>query len=179
MNAFLHVDFRRCTGCFACEAACRTAHGGACRVHLAFADGLPVPLMCRQCENSPCAAVCPEEALVWDKTHGVVLLVERCTRCGLCAVACPFGVLSVDPFGRPNVVKCDLCLGRRAEGKRPACVLTCPTEAITDEPDRPLKRRRLAGSVPPIAARPFSESLPAPMGKEGGVQGGFRGKNPR
>jgi len=162
MNAFLHVDFRRCTGCFACETACRMAHGSGARIHLAFADGLPVPLMCRQCENSPCAAVCPEQALAWDKTHGVVLLAERCTRCGLCAMACPFGVLSVDPFQWPNVVKCDLCRARCAEGKRPACVLTCPTEAITDEPQRPLKRRRLAGMVPSVAAGPFSQSLPGP-----------------
>lgn len=158
MSVFLHVDFRRCTACFACETACRAAHGSDSRIQLTFVDGLPVPLMCRHCEHSPCAAVCPEHALVWDPNHGVVLLADRCTRCGLCAVACPFGVLSVNPVGQPGVVKCDLCRARREEGKRPACVLTCPTEAITDELEHPLRRRRLTTPVFPIAEKTFGPS---------------------
>ncbi|WP_448384235.1 4Fe-4S dicluster domain-containing protein [Desulfosoma sp.] len=178
MNAFLYVDFLRCTACFACETACRTAHGSGSRIHLAFADGLPVPLLCRQCENSPCAAVCPEQALAWDTTHGVVLLAERCTRCGLCAMACPFGVLSVHPLECPNVVKCDLCRDRRAEGKRPACVLTCPTEAITDEVQRPLRRRRLTGMVPSVLASPFSQNLPGSKARRQRNEA-FREKDPR
>lgn len=179
MSAFLHVDFRRCTACFACETACRTAHGGASRVHLTFADGLPVPLMCRHCENSPCAAVCPEQALAWNETDGVLVRAERCTGCGLCAVACPFGVLSVDPLGQPSVVKCDLCRARRAEGKRPACVLTCPTDAITDEPQRPLRRRRTAAAVHALREEPLGPIGFSPRGTPDKGTARFREKNPR
>lgn len=153
MNAFLHVDFQRCTACFACETACETTHGGASRIYLAFVNDLPVPVMCRQCENSPCVIACPEKALVWREADGVVFLADRCTRCGFCAMACPFGVLTVNPLGSPSVAKCDLCRDRRGEGKRPACVLTCPTEALTDRVTVPLRRRRLKQTLPP-------ESLP-------------------
>ncbi|ROQ90712.1 4Fe-4S dicluster domain-containing protein [Desulfosoma caldarium] len=142
MNPYLYVDFQRCTACFACESACEIAHGSPSRIHLAFAQGLPTPLMCRQCENSPCAAVCPEQALAWKEGDGVVFFEDRCTRCGWCAVACPFGVLTVTPFGSEGLLKCDLCRSRREEGKRPACVLTCPTSAISDEPSKVLQRRR-------------------------------------
>ena len=29
-----------------------------------------------------------------------------------------------------NIVKCSLCLDRISEGKTPACIATCPTEAL-------------------------------------------------
>lgn len=151
MNPYLYVDFRRCTGCFACETACENVHGSASRVFLAFARGLPTPLMCRHCENSPCAAVCPEQALVRHESDGVVALKNRCTRCGWCAVACPFGVLTVTPFGLEGILKCDLCHSRRKDGKRPACVLTCPTSAITDDPPSALKQRRQSQTLPIVA----------------------------
>lgn len=151
MNPYLYVDFRRCTACFACETACENTHGSPSRLHVAFAQGLPTPLMCRQCENSPCAAVCPEQALAWKEGDGVVFLKDRCTRCGWCAIACPFGVLTVTPFRPKGLVKCDLCHSRRKEGKRPACVLTCPTFAIRDDPVEVLQRRRQHQPVPTVS----------------------------
>ncbi|MEJ5349247.1 MAG: 4Fe-4S dicluster domain-containing protein [Desulfosoma sp.] len=150
MNAFLYVDFRRCTACFACEAACEAAHGTPSRLHLAFAEGLPAPLMCRHCQNSPCVVVCPEQALQWNESNGVVFLEDRCTRCGWCAVACPFGVLTVNPFEASGLLKCDLCSNRRRQGKQPACVLTCPTGAIRDDPDVALKQRRVSQNLATI-----------------------------
>jgi formate dehydrogenase iron-sulfur subunit len=48
-------------------------------------------------------------------------------------VACPFQIPSFE-FERalkPNIVKCDFCISRTSEGRLPACVETCPVEALT------------------------------------------------
>ncbi|SMC21516.1 formate dehydrogenase iron-sulfur subunit [Desulfacinum hydrothermale DSM 13146] len=131
MDSFLFVDFTRCIACHACETACGREHGGAGRLYVMRFENAAVPLACRQCEAAPCVAMCPEDALVYDEGSGVGLVVERCTRCGLCVAACPFGVmrLGAGPGGDP--VRCDRCRRRREEGRLPVCVLTCPTQALS------------------------------------------------
>jgi Fe-S-cluster-containing dehydrogenase component len=44
-------------------------------------------------------------------------------------MVCPFGILSFDIIGRV-MRKCDLCIHRLNEGKKPACVTTCPARAL-------------------------------------------------
>jgi Fe-S-cluster-containing hydrogenase component 2 len=48
--------------------------------------------------------------LVQRAEGGVRLNAERCTACGACAAACPFGAISLDGDGRPLVcVYCGIC----------------------------------------------------------------------
>lgn len=51
---------------------------------------------------------------------------DKCLRCKMCSIACPFGATTYDPIG-DMIAKCDLC------GGDPQCVKQCPSGAITYE----------------------------------------------
>jgi len=54
--------------------------------------------------------------------------------CGLCLEACPYNAPQFGAEENAKVQKCDLCLERWAEGKRPICVDSCPTRALDAGP---------------------------------------------
>jgi len=129
MERILRVSLFRCTACGKCELACAFAHGregrpGVARIRvLSQGPDRGIPLVCLQCHEAACVAVCPVGALSRDPERGVVVLSEaRCIRCGLCVAACPFGAMLPEEDGR--VAKCDLC------GGAPRCVPFCPTGAL-------------------------------------------------
>lgn len=103
MNYFVIADSRHCIGCFACQAACVENHR---RVGLQAYPRLIVtytlegtmPVQCRQCEDPPCAVVCPVKAIVL-KDNSVQLNESLCIGCKMCGLVCPFGVIS--PGGTP------------------------------------------------------------------------------
>lgn len=103
------------------------------RVWVEKGGSFSTPLQCRHCEKAPCAAICPTAAL-WRRNQDspVVLDHERCIGCRWCILACPFGVIRMDPKDGA-IVKCDLCAERLAKGEVPACVESCHTRAITLE----------------------------------------------
>lgn len=164
MNRFLIADAKLCIGCNTCMASCAEEHR---RVGLQALPRLQVmrnardsaPVMCHQCEDAPCAQVCPVNA-IRHQDDAIVLNESLCVSCKLCGIACPFGAIgfsgsaplaipsdcqtalapppptaarSVSPFvdWQPGVravaVKCDLC-AFSPDG--PACIRTCPTQAI-------------------------------------------------
>ncbi|ELR63867.1 Electron transport protein HydN [Photobacterium marinum] len=99
------------------------------------------PIMCRQCDDAPCAKVCPNNAIVLEDGH-VKVIQSRCIGCKTCAIACPYGAMNIvtkmveDDKGsalfkryvpKSLALKCDLC-SHREQG--PACVQVCPTSAI-------------------------------------------------
>jgi len=148
MTECLGVDFSRCIGCRACELACEREHAGAggIRVHL-VEQRAAVPLACRHCLAAPCVAACPEQALVQAAPGRVVLVLERCTGCTYCVFACPFGAIepghATGAAATTAIAKCDLCPERTGRGDPPACVITCPTEAIRfADPDGWVRSRR-------------------------------------
>jgi len=126
----LLVDKDACAGCRRCELACSFRHLGKywpemsrVRVEKDEGKGLDIPVVCRQCGTAKCVQACPEGALSRDPvTKAVFLDKTRCTQCGLCRDACPFGAVYEDQDGFPLI--CDLC------GGNPACVETCPTGAV-------------------------------------------------
>jgi anaerobic selenocysteine-containing dehydrogenase/Fe-S-cluster-containing dehydrogenase component len=138
----LMIDLERCIGCKSCEAACKQEHGlgpGEYRnkvVWLGDASGAALDFLtvtCQHCERPACLRACPvnPKAIVKDPATGVVSVVEdRCTGCGECVIACPYGAMGYDRVDH-HAVKCDLCADRRAAGGGPACASVCPGHAIT------------------------------------------------
>ncbi len=70
MSKILMVYPNKCTGCRNCELACAFQHEGAfrpgaTRVHTFTweREGFSVPLMCQQCDDAACVAMCPVGAL--------------------------------------------------------------------------------------------------------------------
>ncbi|ANZ08293.1 4Fe-4S ferredoxin [Raoultella ornithinolytica] len=139
MNRFIIADAQKCIGCRTCEVACVVSHQHdqscstvsatqfAPRIRVVKSDALSTATLCRQCEDAPCANVCPVEAIQRDR--GVWRVDQRrCIGCKSCMVACPYGAMSVMMTGEGvQALKCDLC-SHTDEG--PACVAACPTQAL-------------------------------------------------
>lgn len=126
----IHVDLSRCVYCRSCEVACEREHNGRSFMSVVQPQGKrPVPMNCRHCEKAPCVAVCPSNALTHLENGPVVIETIKCIGCRLCAMVCPFGVLELDQISKV-MRKCDLCIHRLEEGKKPACVATCPSRSL-------------------------------------------------
>lgn len=140
----LSIDLERCTGCRACEVACKTEHGLGSDMfrnriqflQLELEDGTPrldlVFGVCQQCERPACVRACAStpKAIAKNPLDGVVEVDWRlCTGCGECVKACPYNAISLD-FRHQRAEKCNLCRARREVGSGPACVEVCPTRAL-------------------------------------------------
>jgi len=136
------TDLKKCVGCHSCELACAVSRSlsknllgailedpkPATRVRVVKIGTQPVPLQCQQCEDAPCAAVCPSAALYrLAKDQTVMFKRELCIGCSSCVLVCPFGAIRRADGG--VMAKCSLCWDRLAEGQTPACVEACPTQA--------------------------------------------------
>ncbi len=125
----IHPD--RCVGCQVCAMACAFEHEGsqrleASRVHVYVwrEEGVSVPMLCQQCSDAACVAVCPTGAMHRNSATAQIELDEsRCIRCRMCTMACPFGNSIYDAL-TDRIVKCDVCQGD------PACVKMCPSDAL-------------------------------------------------
>ena len=114
------VDLDRCIGCHGCEIACKNENevelgsfwnkvvqvgpfGDYPHLHQYF-----LPVMCQQCDDSPCTHVCPTGASYRDENNVVLVDKEKCIGCKYCMMACPYGVRSWSP-SEHVVEKCTLC----------------------------------------------------------------------
>ncbi|EIM35656.1 4Fe-4S dicluster domain-containing protein [Enterobacter hormaechei] len=147
MNRFILADPEKCIGCRTCEVACMMSHQSSAtpvaftsRIRVVKGGTFTTAVGCHQCEDAPCANVCPTGAI--HRAAGAWLVKQsRCIGCKSCMVACPFGAMQVRVVeDRVQALKCDLCAHR--EGG-PACVEACPTHALRCIDPASLRAERL------------------------------------
>jgi Fe-S-cluster-containing hydrogenase component 2 len=148
VHKLLVADYEKCTGCRICETVCSLKHFGECnpvksavQVVKWEAEGLDVPMICQQCEEAACEAVCPVRAITREVATGALVIDgDLCIGCRMCMVACPFGAIAYVADLKQSF-KCDLCDGD------PLCVGYCEPKALTFEipPQTSLGRRREVG----------------------------------
>jgi molybdopterin-containing oxidoreductase family iron-sulfur binding subunit len=154
------IDLAKCDGCKECTTACSAMHfvpPGQEWIKVfenrdnKVAGAYWFPRPCMQCDNTPCAKVCPVGA-TFKREDGIVLIdQERCIGCRYCIAACPYASryfnwaepphtseelaqkYSVElnyPHRKGVVEKCIFCPALAREGKIPACASACRMNAI-------------------------------------------------
>jgi NADPH-dependent glutamate synthase beta subunit-like oxidoreductase len=102
----LMFDEKSCSGCHACEVACKQEHGlgvGPRVVRVIERAPFFKPLYCHHCDDAPCAVACWEDAITIDPDTGVVLHhPDKCNGCS--AVPGKTGVDKQDTS--PCMVEC-------------------------------------------------------------------------
>ncbi|MFC0225708.1 formate-dependent uric acid utilization protein AegA [Serratia aquatilis] len=150
MNQFIVAESEACIGCRSCEVACVTAHHQGAypsqreyftpRVKVIQSPKGNTAVFCHHCEDAPCANVCSTGAII-QTDASIQVSQEKCIGCKACAVACPFGMMTVvvetvqptnhrlaESYQKVEAQKCDLCSEINQE---PACVRACPTQALS------------------------------------------------
>lgn len=135
------VDLDTCSGCKACVAACHQLndleeHELWRNVGLLHGGTSEMPMLqhvtsaCHHCLEPACLHGCPAAAYEKDEATGIVRhLEDNCIGCQYCTLKCPY---DVPRFSKSQgiVRKCDMCYDRLTAGQSPACVASCPNEAI-------------------------------------------------
>jgi tetrathionate reductase subunit B len=148
------IDLDRCTGCRACEVACKAENGIRLGCFRSWVSEKEVgrfprvtryflPRLCNHCQESPCRRVCPTGA-TYRREDGLIAIDKtKCIGCRHCMGACPYqsryfnalrdeeGESRFPATTHGTVDKCDLCAHRIDKGIAPACVNTCPMSART------------------------------------------------
>jgi Fe-S-cluster-containing dehydrogenase component len=149
-------DNTKCVGCQTCVAACAEANklGANRKVDALYrtnrdlnwttkniiklykpADGKSyayVKQQCMHCVDPACVAGCMFKGLRKDAKTGVVTWNSAlCVGCRYCEISCPYHIPKFQWEGfNPNIVKCEFCKERLAQGLQPACTTVCPTHAV-------------------------------------------------
>jgi len=135
------VDLDDCSGCKACVAACHNLNGLEEEelwrdVGMLVGGSAEAPTMqhvttaCHHCIEPACLEGCPVDAYDKDLVTGIVRhLDDQCIGCQYCIFKCPYDVPKFSS-SKGIVRKCDMCSDRLAVGEAPACVQSCPTQAI-------------------------------------------------
>ncbi|MCL5257483.1 MAG: dimethylsulfoxide reductase subunit B [Chloroflexi bacterium] len=143
-----HFDSSSCTGCKACQIACKDKHKlplgvrwrrvyevtggdwtrqGEAWVSTVFAYNMS--LACNHCERPICVEVCPAGAYQ-KRPDGIVILDgSKCLGCRLCVWACPYGAPQYDAE-HGLTTKCSFCADCIDAGLPPSCVAACPMRAL-------------------------------------------------
>jgi Fe-S-cluster-containing dehydrogenase component len=115
---------------------------------------------CMHCVDPACTSACPVGALYKDQKTGIVRYNKGvCIGCRYCQIACPYNIPKFQwDQAFPQIVKCQLCDHRLAQGSYPACCEFCPTGASIFGDVRELRKeaqRRLSLKVGEFAFYPL------------------------
>lgn len=190
------VDINKCTGCKACQIACKDRSnlpvGVSWRRVFQYEGGewidqngqmvpsnvyaYSVSSACAHCEKPICMEVCPTSSIT-KRADGIVLIdSDRCIGCRYCSWACPYGAPQFNEE-RNVMTKCDMCYDLVDKGERPACVESCPYRAMDFGPLDELQARygTLADPAPlpdPSITKPSVVYRPNRATKTSGSAGG-------
>ena len=158
------VDTKRCIGCRECEAACATQNDLPVpdtkdkSVFEEIRDTTPlqwtvvnkyetkddvvfVKKQCMHCNQAACSTACLTEAMKKTETGPVIWREGKCMGCRYCMVSCPFNIPRFEyDSANPKIQKCIFCYERLEEGEVPACVQSCPVDALQFGPRREMVR---------------------------------------
>ncbi len=110
---------------------------------------------CNHCSEPVCVKACPTGAMHKRKDNGLVLVnASTCIGCSSCAKACPYDAPQLDTE-RKVMTKCDGCMDRVSDGKKPVCVGACPMRALDFGPMDELRAKYGDGDAH-IAPLPLS-----------------------
>jgi anaerobic dimethyl sulfoxide reductase subunit B len=173
MQIGLYFDQTRCTGCYTCTVACKDWHNVAAgsaswmRVKTIENGKYPKPFVaflsspCYHCAKPSCVDACPVNAISKREQDGIVVVDrEMCLgkdNCGFCLDSCPYEAPQFGAEPDAKMQKCDLCLERWAEDKKPICVTGCPTRALDAGPINEIKAKY--GEVKEAVGFVFNEAL--------------------
>ena len=141
-------DASACSGCKACQVACKDKNNlpagvlwrrvyevsggtwqqqGEAWTNSVFACNLS--MACNHCVHPKCAGVCPTGAYELRPDGIVYIDTAKCVGCGYCAWACPYDAPQSDKSAG-TMTKCDLCYDNLDLGMPPACVASCPMRCL-------------------------------------------------
>jgi anaerobic dimethyl sulfoxide reductase subunit B (iron-sulfur subunit) len=172
MQMAFYFDQTRCTGCYTCLIACKDWHdvalGPVDYMNVAQIEKgeYPNPYVaymvttCLHCANPECVFSCPVKAISKRARDGIVVVDrELCLgkdNCALfCLEACPYDMPRFGEEENAKMQKCDFCLERWQEGKKPICVEACPMRALDAGPLDELKAKY--GSIQEAEGFAYSE----------------------
>lgn len=135
-----YFDLARCTGCRACQTACKDRND--LPAHVVYrevrtyqvgtypaASRFSLAATCNHCEQPACVENCPVGACRKADDGTVYIDQGECIGCRTCVAVCPYGHPSYDEDRRVSG-KCDACKAFRDNGENPVCVDACPMRAI-------------------------------------------------
>ncbi len=144
-KAFI-FDATRCIDCRSCMVACSVENkidmnktriwvaGIGLKGEFPNLERASMVYHCMHCNEPDCLSACPVGAYNKRIDGPVLYNSSKCIGCRYCMNACPFGVPHFD-FDKgllegAFIDKCTMCPQRIDIGLEPACVATCPTDAL-------------------------------------------------
>ena len=142
------IDQNYCTGCKACQIACKDKNdlpvGVTWRRVAEYTGGTTTDneggvdttafsyytsVACNHCQDPICVKVCPTTAIHKGEDGIVSIDANLCVGCRYCEWACPYGAPQFDA-AKGVMTKCNFCADYLAQGQEPACVAACPSRVL-------------------------------------------------